>query len=377
MRSLKVIACFVGLLCWVIGCITPFEYAEKHFHRSQRYYEEGRKNRAAKEYNRIIRVCDEHVSDQSVAFLQAALYHHFYSIDLPLFWKQLDKHRQARWSLVSKLIKEYPENDKFLENAFAQIMKIEGVLKGNYPADLEQWLLIEKDIIVGEYIISKSKERDNLSWSSDTENRTITEDDIPVSFIDKVRSYAFYEVAKNFYLEAWIKTTLLVYENPSANLEPVMKLSRKGLKNTFWSLATLTRGLEYSDRSDEFTKLFKNQAHHYLEVMRRLEEFLNLPYPIGDSLSVEKIQEVLGVELEKDYLSLDGAFHMKEARIKVGMAVEEILTQKTTLTYQYFLDALKHIVLIRTLDWQAGLGSEYLVDNILKDIYLNLYRLSK
>jgi hypothetical protein len=269
-------------------------------------------------------------------------------------------------------------------------------------------LLPIRELIIGDILLRESK------WEKI---------DVPVGgseeLMVQLTRYAFYDVVRNFYLTAWIKT-LPRRDTPGSR----GNLIQERLKDIYWSLATISHSTGNTTRTTEVTELFKTKAQKYWITFGKINSFndtiisnepgsassrpsrrgspslaLSPRLRLGgagarrggplaaadrpteevgaDRFNEEKVLDYLGTTLNKDLLSLDGNFHLQQIWANIGLAIDEMLVHKKASAQEYLLGALEHLYLARQLLSSKQSGVHQYLNSALEDIKLHLQRLSQ
>lgn len=355
----------------ILACSTYYETSFKHFNRANAAYKNLQLGRTLKEYDRALETFKDAQLQPIDHLLLSAIYHQLYLINPLVFWEKLDKTIHAQCPYISKIISDHSltKPSDFLTLSFQSILNSEEMLKNTPLPKQEEWLLIEKNIIVGDFLMREANAEIEPSLTEKIHGVVSDE------FIKKIQRHSFYELALVFYLEAWVKTINFIYRYPTLNMQWLTELSRERLKGICWSLVSITTTLSYYNKNTEFQDIFRQKSHRYLEVIKQID-ITNLPLPSDMISSEEKISSLIGLKQEKNYLILNASYHFNEARVKISTALEEILAKKNTV-FPYFLDALKSIFLARTLANFTSFSHPQLIYFVIEDVYLTLFRLSE
>jgi len=361
------IVVIIPLLISLVSCTSPYEAARKSFYKANRSYLKQEPEDALIRYcqslGRLETGVDKNLSSR---LLKAAIYHRLYSIDAKSIYLNSGDRTKEKYASFSELLST-SDNTGFLNSAFNEIISIEKELRNTDIKTLDPFLLIHRDLIVA----------DKLSNSLDQQNKTITTtNDAPLQdFIKAVNSYGYEEVIKSFYLDAWA-SALVRYQKDASDDEPVQKtnevlykLSLSRLKYIYYSLRNTTALLK--------TPAFQNLNNHYHEVITKMEQIS--PGPNLSSLATsspeQAITDLLGETLNKSYLVLDPEFHLSEARNRMNLSIEMIVTGKADKAESHLLNALMSVVCAREFSIDPPAVNTRLIDTTLNDIHLNLYRI--
>ena len=362
----------IGLL-FLSGCQTHYQLALKHFKTGEEYYKKDRTGKVLIEYGKVLDVMEQEPNNVSFRFLRAALYHHLHLINAPVLWQSLSEKNRLRSPTIARFFSSASESPNFLTLAFDEILKLERDFNGKYPERIDDWLLVERYLIIADFLIQKSNETNLFARRDGSGGGESGGDSIPAAFVANIRQYVFYEVAKNFYLAAWAETVRANYENPHSNIGLIASTVQKQLKDIFRLLDVTTRTLSYLERNKDFLELFRNKERHYFEVIDRMEQ-MTLTVPVNGPFSADN---PLGEKIAERYLLLDDDYHFKEARAKIAGVIEEVVTQKSAGAYQSLLDAFQHLIILSISDWMNEPANQQAVNYIAEDIYVNLYRMSE
>ncbi|MBI5779787.1 MAG: hypothetical protein HZA49_10110 [Planctomycetes bacterium] len=361
------IAGIISLLIVLTSCATPYEAARKSFYKANRSYLKQEPEDALIRYcqslGRLETGADKNLSSR---MLKAAIYHRLYSIDAKNIYLNSGDRTKEKYASFSKLLST-SDNAGFLNSAFNEVVSMEKELKNIDAKTIDPFLLIHRDLIVA----------DKLSSSLDLQNKTIT----PTSytpmqdFIKAISSYGYEEVIKTFYLDAWA-SALVRYQKTSQDEEAAQKtnevlytLSLSRLKHIYYSLRNTTASVKIPE--------FQSINSHYHEVITKMEKIS--PGPNLSSFSVsspeQAMADLLGEIANNNYFILDPEFHLAEARNRMNLSIEMIITGKADKAESHLLNALMSIVCAKEFSINPSPANARLIDTILNDIYLNLSRI--
>lgn len=362
---------FLVFCVFATGCATPYQAALKCFQSGQSASAESRSGKTFRKYQQTLERLKELTLEPAHKFLEATIYHQLYTMDASTIWEGLGKSIQSRCPYIGKIIAAHSADkpDGFLMLAFETVLEAEALLKKSpHLAPSDEWYRVEKGIIIGDVLSAAAEQPEPNTIKGHLQN------EVPEEFINNIRRYTFYETARIFYLDSFVKLAGFMADHSSVNLNWLAELSRKRLKNSLYSLASVSTQLSYQNRSEEFRNFFRLKTPQYLEIINRLDG-ITLPLP-AEASTEDKILGTLGMKPEKNYLVIDTLYHLKEGRVKVSTAIDEMLAQKKEVL-PYFLDTLKHCSIVLMLDKLSNPSEEALLASLTEDAYLNLYRLSE
>ncbi|MBI4833649.1 MAG: hypothetical protein HY811_02360 [Planctomycetes bacterium] len=351
-------------LLFSLNCATHYKLARKHFHAGNDAYDEGRWGKALGEYDAVLNALDEAPPYALHQFMQAAVYHRLYSIGPSVLRRQIEYSVIERLSHIKKLIPEENATDKpdLLALAVRKALDSETASKNNTVPETERWLLIVRDLIMGDIMSYQAGVPDK----SEKTGKIISLTSEP--FVNNIKQFAFYESAKIFYLEARSKTVKFMKDYPRADISWLVELAKERLDENLWSLASATRALGYMERNEFFRKYFLDKYNQYIETIKYLKTM--------DAGTESGEKDILGQMQQPNYVIFNGSYHLQEARIKINTAYEEMLTGKT-VQMDYFLDAFSHLAFIWVMGDLSALSERQMAESLKDDIYLYLYRISE
>ncbi len=369
----RILRSFVGVHIWVFavlilslltGCATNYKLARRHFDAGNNAYEEGRLGKALGEYDATLSVLEQAPPYALHQFLQATVYHRLYLMVALSITRRVEYSVIERLDFIKKLIPEesVPEKPDLLFLAARKALDSEIASKDGPVPEPEKWLLIVRDIIMGDTIASGAVFPDK----SEKAVKTIALTSEP--FVNNIRQFVFYESAKLFYLEARSKTVKFMKDYPRLDIRWLAKLVKERLDENLWALASTTRALGYLERNEAFRKYFQEKYNRYIEAIKYLKT-MDAGAGFGE-------KDLLSVMEQPNYIIFNGSYHLQEARIKINTAYEEMLAGKT-VQLDYFLDACIHLAFIQVISDLSTLSERQMAESLKDDIYLYLYRVSE
>ncbi len=362
---------FVVLILLTTACSTHYELARKHFDKAQHYYRHKRHSRSIIEYSRSLDKLKFIEHNHYGQLLRAVVFDQLYLIDGTAIWHNSEQSVQVKCRTLGNLINESEPAVDFLDRSFQQVKIVDGELKNLDMAKLESWLLVEKDVIVADFLVRRASQKFE-TVPVELKKR------VPETFVDKLRRYTLYKIAKNFYLSAWLRSDRLDPKKKNADVAELKKMCRQKLKDVYWSLDTVASSVSYAGRTEDFTWKFKNDSRHFKEVRKKIEKYSLLSEEPGaknlpnEELRLKSLDEVI----EKNFMVLDPNFQLKEGRSKISSAIEEVLREKKDKAQDYLLLALTHFMLARELQGPRGGPDKQMLNDSLTDTYLQLHRLT-
>ncbi|MEK7449478.1 MAG: hypothetical protein AAB019_08340 [Planctomycetota bacterium] len=367
----------------LVSCATHYQLAQKHFDKARHYHQSKKQTKSLVEYSTALGKLSLIPDNHQGQFLRAEILHHLYSVDGIALWQKADESARNRCPVLAEIINHPNASADFLDQSFEQIKIINQKIGRSDISKLNQWFFVKKDEISGDFFYRRASEKfDNIPAEM--------EGTAPFIFIDKLRRYTLYRIAKNFYLSAWLKSNSLS-ETDSYHAD-LKATCRKKLQNVYWTLYAVSSSIPPGrEWTQEFTLMFKNESRQFLEMMKKIEGVENQGQPDSGQL--------LGESLDENFLRLDADFHINEGRSKMSSAVEEVLRNKKDKAVEYLIEVLKHFILAKELvppveqsffvyddegkvvsgkitpeRDKIGIG---LLENSLSDTYFQLHRLTK
>jgi len=358
----------ISLSICLSSCTTSYQTARKSFYGANRVYLKPDPEDALIRYFQSLGQI-ETSADKSPAsrLLKAAIYYRLYLMDARAIYHKSSDKTKEKYASFSNLLST-SDNTDFLDSAFNEILSVENDTKNADIKTLDQFLLIQKNLIVA----------DKLSDSLDLANKTITatHQSLPLEFIKAINAYGYEEVMKSLYLNAW--TEALIQNQKSApdnepaqpTNEVLYKLSLTRLKYIYYSLRNTTALLK--------TPTFQNLDNHYFEVINKIEQIIlgSDLSPFTTSSPEQVASDLLGETINRNYLTLDPESQLNEARNQMNLSIEMIVTDKADKAEYHLLNALKNIICAKELSLNPSAANRRLIDTALNDIYLNLYRIT-
>ena len=362
-----VILIAILILATDVGCYSLYTTTKKRISRSDDYQQKQLPYRALLELSRALTEVDKMDDDAPGRFMSGALYYHLHLIDVVNLYKNAPDSIKSRHPYLSELIAQKPDIN-FLEMACAELIRAENNPKSYNTDKVEPYLMIERGLIAGDYLMHKYES------AKAGPGLVQPEHGIPMDFIDKISRYAYLNVVRNFYLEAWAMAIITRHrgETPN-NIRFMSELATRRLRDTYASLIDVFESLPVSQPLQ--------RLQQYKSVFNRLEEFdmeskpANLSFDKRSNITPEKVcSAILGETVNKSNVVLDGAFHLHEMRRQMSQAITEMVVEKSQRTNDYLLLALKSLIRTRAFGYNTTEETISFIDEARFDIFLNLYR---
>ena len=369
--------CFVCLLSIFLSCASPYETARKYFDSGNQSYLKKRSENALIKYCQALRQI-ESSNDKELPslLLKAVIYYRLYLIDANAVYQNSDDQTKLQYASFSEWLSTTDKID-FLKLAFSNVISLGDNFKNLDMKTIDSSLLVQKDLIIVDKIAERSKEFDLQNVVSPK-----TDPQIPADFIKTINFYGYAEIIKSFYLDAWeisfINHRRTIDKEDSPGRRAGMLLDNKQLLDISFNRLQCTYQLLENITDSLKTPEFKRLAEHYKIVKNKIDD-------ISSGVNWESVMEfstdnfiadALGETIHKNDLILDSDFYISEARNNMNSAVEMIVKDKTDKAEIYLLEALRNIICAREFSLSLSPENSHLIDTMLSDIYLNLYRLS-
>ncbi|MFH0887738.1 MAG: hypothetical protein V1871_00840 [Planctomycetota bacterium] len=366
--------CLVCLLSISLSCASPYETARKYFDSGNQSYLKKRSENALIRYCQALRQI-ESSNDKELPslLLKAVIYYRLYLMDANAVYRNSDDRTKLQYASFSEWLST---TDKigFLELAFSNVISLGNDFKNLDTKTMDSSLLIQKDLIIADKISKVLDFQNTISPKTDL--------NIPADFIKTINLYGYAEIIKSFYLDAWLisiinhRKTIDKEDKSDRRAEmlldnkQLLDISMNSLQNTYRLLEDTTDSLK--------TPEFKRLAEHYKMVRNKIDDILSdVNWESVTKFSADNfIADALGETSHKNDLILDSDFYISEARNDMNSAIEMIVKDKADKAEIYLLEALRNIICAREFSPNLSPENKHLIDTMLSDIYLNLYRLS-
>ncbi|MEW6027358.1 MAG: hypothetical protein AB1599_08710 [Planctomycetota bacterium] len=361
------------------SCTTPYETARKSFYRATRAYLRQEQEDA------LVRYCQslshlETGGDKNVSnrLLKAAIYHRLSVMNAKGIYQNSDDKTKEKYASFAELLSRTGESG-FLDSAFSEIIASEKDLRNTDMKSIDPFLLIQRDLIVADKLSRSLDRRDKAASTTGeaaAESRLFRGDAALDGFTKAADSYGYGEIIKALYLDAWslaivqYHKTLPDRDLPHWTNESLYGLSLQHLKDAYHALSANSALLK--------TPAFQEAHKRYSGITTKIDALP--PQPNFSSLAVsspkQAATDLLGEAPDKNYLILDPAFHLNEARSRMSQSVEMIVTGKPDKAESLLLNALMNVICAREFSTSPSPADTRLINTTLDDIRLNLYRIS-
>lgn len=368
---------FLGLACLFfisLSCASPYETAMKYFDSGNQSYLKKSSGNALIKYCQALRQI-ENSNDKGLPslLLKTVIYYRLYLIDANAVYQNSDDRTKSQCASFSEWLSTTNKMD-LLELSFSNVISLGNNFKNLDMKTIDSCLLIQKDLIIA----------DKISKVLDFQNTVSPKTDLhlPADFIKTINFYGYAEIIKSFYLDAWeisfINHRRTIDKEDSLDRRAGMLLDNKQLLdisfNRLQNIYRLLGNITGSLKTPEFRRL----TEHYKMVENKINDIssgVNSMYTAEFSTD-NFIAGAIGEIMHKNDLILDPDFHINESRSDMNSAIEMIVNDKPDKAEIYLLEALRNIICAREFSPSISPESSHLIDTMLSDIYLNLYRLS-
>jgi hypothetical protein len=349
------------------GCYSLYTTTKKRIVRGDNYQQRQLSYRALLEYSRALTEVDKMDDDAPGRFLTGALYYHLHLIDAVNMYRNAPDSVKSRHPYLGEQIALKPDMD-FLAMACAELVRAENNPRSYNTGKVEPLLVAERGLIAGDYLMqayARLKTGPALARP---------EHGIPLDFIDRISRYAYLDVARNFYLEAWATAVIISHQDePPLNIRFISNLAAQRLRDTYLALVDVFESLPNAQSP--------RRLQQYKSALSRLEEFditskpADLSFDKDSNITSEKVCSViLGEAISKGDVVLDGDWHLQEMRRQMSQAITEMLDEKEQHTDDYLMAALKSLIRARAFSYNPTEETIRFLDEARFDIFLNLYR---
>ncbi len=355
-RSLFVLGILLFALIMFSQCTTRYQLGQKYINKGQSYHAREKYTKSLKEFSKALKATGTKPDSYKLKYLLAVIYHRLYVINVDKHWADLDPNDRNRFEFLAKVLDQAStQKTDLLQKAFTVLLKQEQEKDKLSVQKSDPWLVTEKEMIVADILFREAIESPNPF----SQNEALKANEF---FVDNIRRYILYELARCFYISAWLRI-----EEQNVQSTYLAGEAQSRLAQIYEALVTLSNTLGHQKRNTVFTTLFKSISQNHWETLKGL----------NNETGTTKLTEQIKKSLRQELLVFDPLFHFNTGRVKLGLAIEEILTGKDAKAMENLLVALTHFTMAEQLQI-ASTGSQeaILLNNALSDIYLRLHRLS-
>ena len=346
-----------------LNCTTHFNSALVHFDKANAAYKNGQLGRSAKEYNDSLDVLKQAPFHSSIFFLRSSIYHQLYLINPAIFWNKLDASIQSKCPHIKEILDAHPQETAFpfLEHAFLSLFHDNKLLDTDALPREHRWLSVSRSIVIGDSLMQYSA--NSLFVSSFGAD----------NFLAKITYYAYCELALNFYLDSWQKTTTLLNHDSSIDLAWLFNLSHLRVKETLWSLVSSSISLSQTEKNDELRLFFSKKSRFYTDMLGQLDKSM-LPFSSGAGPSPASNAPKLDFTPDSAFMAIDFISHFQFSQTTFSSFLNAFIFN-TSVSFTVLFDVFKHVCMAQFLSSQSTLSYARSLSYLSQDVsfYLLTY----
>ncbi|MBI3096650.1 MAG: hypothetical protein HYY93_00150 [Planctomycetes bacterium] len=352
-RSWSVLAAAL-LVAVIVGCAsdrgrrTAAREAARQIDSADLMADRGSRAEALARYCAALGQLAQSGRDPEQTLLSAAVFHRFHVLDATAVHGALPADQREGCAAFARILEERGPSPDFLGMSFSQLLVLDTQLGGIPDERVEPWLRVVRDVIVGDIFARRA-----ARVSEDPARaRDAT---VPRACADGLQRWHLADVAKSYYLRAWMRAAEGRAETSGA---------RNRVKAIDSTMAATARSLALlPGRTDEFRNAFMRSAEALEKEQRDLD-------------AAEDVASVAS-RPDEAYLRLDPETHLREGREDVVEGVRRRVENQPARAVKAFQSALKHLLYARELGIPAGSGAAIDLEALLDDVLSNLQMLTE
>jgi hypothetical protein len=325
-----------------LGCASQYEASKRTFDEGALLQQGGNARDAVGKYDAALTKLSRPDRDPYESFLIAAILHRLYVMDIQRVFAGFTQEERRKCPRILEIFDKAGGQPDFLGLSFAESIALEDRVKQTDEKKIEKWLLIEKDVIVGDGFSRKAAEgaRDMFADSFAI---------LPRDFLDNIVKLSVYEVALGFYARAWQR---------AGNAEGAGGVARARVKDTLNSIAAVAAWLGAENRSEDFVRDFMGMSKDLQKLAHRIDEMTQCSGP--------------ELTCDDEFMSLSPSYHAGEGRSRAQMAGGEMREGKSARAQKYCLESVKHLLIARVLGGTETGGGARSIDDYIGDVVASL-----
>jgi tetratricopeptide (TPR) repeat protein len=346
--------------CLLLNCTTHYSSALSHFNKGNVAYKNGQLGRSIKEYNESLNVLNQAQAHPSVLLLRASIYHQIHLMNPVVFWDNLDDSIKDKCPIIKNIMSARSLNASFpfLAQAYDSLFNPDFIPDDFSTAPEYKWLSISRDVIIGDVLVQYSV--DTIPFASFNTD----------SFLSQMHYYIYHELALNFYLNSWKKSSLLLDQKINFDLTRLLNLSHLRIKETLWILASSSVSLSQMKENENFRIFFQKRYRLYMDLLEQFDKSMVISASDLD-ISVNSTSKLSGFSPDISFMSLDFFSSFKASQKEFSSFIDLLVSSKPP-SFSILFTSLKYLCLSRFLSSRFSSLYTDALFFLAQDIYFNL-----